>query len=97
MKKKTQQLIEVETAFCNICGKEMGMARVFAGERIAIVYGLFKTKDFDAHETCINEVIRAAFEPYAEVRVVGKNNRNLRNPQEAQVNHTHSLSRVLRL
>lgn len=73
MKKKIQQVVEVETAFCNVCGKEMGNSRTYAAERVAIVYGLFKTKDFDAHEACINEVIRSAFEPYAEMRAVGKN------------------------
>lgn len=73
MKKKVQQLVEVETAFCNICGKEMGYKNTYAVERIAIIYGLFKTADFDGHEACINEIIRTAFAPYAEVRVVGKN------------------------
>lgn len=73
MKKKVQQVVEIETAFCNICGKEMGSSRPYSGERIAIIYGLFKTADFDGHEACINEVVRKAFEPYAEVRVVGKN------------------------
>lgn len=79
MKKKVQQLVEVETAFCNICEKEMGYKDVYNRERIAIVYGLFKTADFDAHEACINKVVRKAFEPYAEMRVVAAKRTQVKN------------------
>lgn len=63
MKKKVTREVEVELEFCNICNEEITKLP-FKGERIAIVRGLFKTQDFNAHELCINTVVREAFKPY---------------------------------
>lgn len=67
MKKKIEETITVERDFCNICGKEItnrGSNHTAYEERIRIIRGLGKTKDFDGHEGCINRVIRAAFTKY---------------------------------
>jgi hypothetical protein len=63
MKKKIKQQIEVEIAICNICGKEVN-DRQFAKARIKIVRGLMKTTGFDAHDACVNRVIREAFKKF---------------------------------
>ena len=72
MKKVTKQLVDVEIAYCNICEKEMGERSIYNRTRQELVYGILKTSDFDAHESCMNNVIREAFSPYAEVRKVGR-------------------------
>ena len=82
MKKLTAQTIEVEVAYCNICGDLMGDGSTYNRERIAVVYGLFKTKDFDAHEKCINRVIREAFAPYAEERGVAHKRTRVKNKKK---------------
>lgn len=64
MKKITEELVKVEVAYCNICDKEMGEVSIKNRERMVVLYGLFKMVDFDAHEACVNKVIRAAFKPY---------------------------------
>lgn len=76
MKKITKELVEVETAFCNICQKEMGERSIYNRTRQELVHGILKTADFDAHEACMNNVIREAFAPYAEVRAVGRKKKN---------------------
>ncbi len=67
MKKKITQEVQVEVSFCNICGKEVG-SKPWSGsgatKRIEIVHSLFKTADFDAHEGCINKVVRSAFKKF---------------------------------
>lgn len=63
MKKKVEVTVQQERSFCNICEQEI-TSDPYTKTRIAIVRGLFKTEDFDAHEKCINTVIRQAFEKY---------------------------------
>lgn len=63
MKTKIKKEIEVEISICNICGKEV-KKEPFNKLRIAVVRGLFKMQEFDAHEICINKVVRAAFQEY---------------------------------
>lgn len=66
MKKKIKQEITVEIDVCNICGKDITHrpSNSGAGRRIPMVNGLFKITTFDAHDACINKVIRAAFKKY---------------------------------
>lgn len=68
MKKKTEQTVIVEVSFCNMCGKEIGRLSALHDKRfqlrLEMVRGLGKIKDFDAHPTCINKIIRAAFKKY---------------------------------
>lgn len=64
MRKVIEEMVKVEVSYCNICEKEMGKVTVHNRERLAILYGLFKMADFDAHEACVNKVIRQAFKPY---------------------------------
>ena len=68
MKKKVEQKVIVEVPYCNICGKEIGHLSALHDKRyqlrLEMVRGLGKTKDFDAHPTCINKVIREAFKKY---------------------------------
>lgn len=63
MKKIVEQRIKVEIAYCNICEKQV-KKEPFNKDRIAVVRGLFPIGDFHAHETCINVIVREAFEPY---------------------------------
>lgn len=71
MKRKMQKMVEVEETICNICNSPIGQEAWHdsgASKRIEFLRGLFKTKDFDAHERCINNVVREAFKGYAEPR-----------------------------
>ena len=63
MKKTVEQVVKVEKSFCNICEKEIKKLP-FDDTRLKIVRGLGKTKDFDAHEICLNKIIRAALQDY---------------------------------
>jgi len=63
MKKWIEKTMKVETICCDICGEEMPEHQ-FNENRIEIVRHLFNTKDFDAHEKCINGVVREAFSKY---------------------------------
>lgn len=63
MKKKVKQQVEVEIDVCNICEKDITHLG-YKQDRIAMVQHLFGTKDFDAHETCINGVVKEAFAKY---------------------------------
>lgn len=63
MKKKVEQIITVDISICNICGKEV-TRNPHDPTRLAVVRGLGKTGNFDAHETCLNRVMRAAFKKY---------------------------------
>lgn len=67
MKKKVEVTQTVEIDICNICQKEIAH-RPSNDKRYEIrletVRGLGKTKDFDAHPTCINKIIRSAFQKY---------------------------------
>jgi len=63
MKKKIKQEIEVEISVCNLCEKEID-SEPFNKKRIEIVRNLFATKDFDAHEKCINTIIKNTFKKY---------------------------------
>lgn len=60
MRKKIEQVIKVDISICNICGLEV-VKEPFNKERLKVVRGLLKLEDFDAHEACINQVIRIAF------------------------------------
>lgn len=64
MKKKVTIEMRVERSFCDICTKEV-TKEPFNKDRIKVVRGLFKLDDFDAHEKCINEVVRSAFKKFA--------------------------------
>ena len=63
MKKKVEKTMEVEVRICNICGEEIDKIP-FNEKRIDIVKHLFNTTDFDAHENCINKVVKEAFEKF---------------------------------
>lgn len=63
MRKKIIKEMEVEVSTCNICGLEIDKDP-FNKERIKIVRHLFNTIDFDAHENCINKVVKEAFNQY---------------------------------
>lgn len=63
MKTRIKKEMEVEVSLCNICKKEIDKDP-FNKSRIQIVRNLFNTTDFDAHEGCINTVIKEAFSKY---------------------------------
>lgn len=63
MKKIIQKLANFEYIYCNICEKEI-TSDPFNKLRIEIVRGLFSTLNFDAHEICINKIIREAFSKF---------------------------------
>lgn len=69
MKRKIIQKVKMEVAFCDICKGQIN-AEPWSGsgaaKRIGIVKGLLKLGDFDAHEKCINNVIREAIRPFLE-------------------------------
>lgn len=60
MRKVVTQEIKVEISVCNLCGNEI-KKEPFNKDRIKVVRGLLKLQDFDAHEACINKIIRNAF------------------------------------
>ena len=67
MRKKVKREIEVEERFCNICKKQVTTEPNHvsgAKRRLDMINGLFKITDFDAHEKCINQVIRDTFKKY---------------------------------
>lgn len=67
MRKRLKKEVTVEIKFCNICKYEVTVPPNHvsgARRRLEMVNGLFKITDFDAHEKCINSVIRAAFKQY---------------------------------
>lgn len=67
MKKRIKETVMVERDFCNICAKEISHRPSNSKRyeiRIEMVRGLGKTADFDAHEGCINKVMRSAFSEY---------------------------------
>lgn len=71
MKKRIEETVMVERDFCNICEKEIthrgsGSQESLAlyHKRIAVVRNLGKTRDFDAHQGCINKIIREAFSDF---------------------------------
>lgn len=66
MQKKVEKMVEVLVKYCNICQKEIENEKLSGEyrERIQIVKYLFKTIDFDAHEKCINGVVKKAFKPF---------------------------------
>lgn len=65
MKQKIKKEVEVEVSMCNICRQEI-TKDPFNKERVQIVRNLFSTADFDAHELCINKVIKETFSKYFE-------------------------------
>jgi hypothetical protein len=67
MKKKIHKQLLVEVDICNICEKEI-VSKPFNQNRIEMVRYLFDTKDFHAHENCINEVVRRAFSDYVNTQ-----------------------------
>lgn len=68
MKKKVTKEVEVEVSTCNICGLEIDK-EPFNKTRIEIVRHLFNTSDFDAHEGCINTIVKSAFENFIKPNV----------------------------
>lgn len=65
MKQKVKKIITCDAIFCNICEKEIEF-ETFNKKRIEIIKGLFNTQDFDAHENCINQIIRNTFNIYVK-------------------------------
>lgn len=67
MKKRVVQEITVEIDVCNICKKDITHRQLASNaekRRIPMVNGIFKIATFDAHEVCINRVVREAFKKY---------------------------------
>lgn len=66
MKKKITQEVEVTVDICNICKKEVTNRPSSNAQqrRIPMINGLFKITTFDAHDGCVNKVIREAFKKY---------------------------------
>lgn len=68
MRKKVKQEVEVEISICNICKQEI-TSEPHNKKRIEIVRFLFSVKDFDAHEGCVNKIVKKAFWPYVSEEV----------------------------
>lgn len=70
MKKKVKQEIVVEIAVCNICEKEINhrFGETGGQMRVSVVRQLFKSNDFDAHDSCINREIRQVFKKYFDTQ-----------------------------
>lgn len=67
MRKKMTQEVVVMVDFCNICKKEITHrqhASTAVKYRLPMINGLLKITTFDAHESCINKIIREAFKKY---------------------------------
>ena len=68
MKKIIKREIDVEIEVCNICKKDIPLRRQTRStafeRRIPMVNGLFKITTFDAHDACINKVVREAFKKF---------------------------------
>lgn len=67
MKQRIEKKVLMDVAVCNICKKEIERKpweHSGAAKRIAILNGLFKTSNFDAHERCVNSVMRDTFKKY---------------------------------
>lgn len=65
MKRKVETVMQIERTFCNICEKEVPK-EPFNKARVAIIRGLFKTENFDAHEVCLNRIVRSAFKKFVK-------------------------------
>lgn len=67
MKKQVVQQVKVTVDVCNICNKDIKHRDTtsLAGRyRIPMVNNLLHVEDFDAHDACINRVVREAFKKY---------------------------------
>ena len=65
-------MVEVEKieTFCDICGEFISeSANIWNTQRDVLIKGLIPKRSLDAHETCVNKVIREAFE-----ELLGKDN-----------------------
>lgn len=60
MKKKIKKEVEVEIRICNICEEEV-KRDPFNMKRIEVIRGLFPLANFDAHEKCVNYILKQAF------------------------------------
>lgn len=57
--KKTKKVV-VDMFVCDICGKEITNVPRFHEDRLKILHRLVPMHKFDAHEACVNKVIKAA-------------------------------------
>lgn len=64
MKKK--ETVQVEAWYCDICGKKIDHRTPYNQERFDVLKHLVKLEKFDAHEACVNRIIREAFKMYVD-------------------------------